>query len=273
MVVGIKRTINMVSISTQTTLTSFKKSRGSQSVKTGIQYEQKIWNIIKNTTINGALFNTQKEEELAGSSSKKDIECNLNIERDIGIECKASVGAEFIQMDIHKNMDNKWIGPKLTKKSHPQSVIDRYLYEINKKEDLFYGSPPQLKQFKTREEFDKWEEEFIKTKVKMGDGNKKEYTWYIDTPNFIAKNYKEKGNLYIQIKNKGLYYLETDVCNFGVPKFNPIKTKLRIRCKRRGKQGCIPSSLTVSAWIEDLENSPYSLDNIETLPPNLISSQ
>lgn len=107
----------------------------------------------------------------------------------------------------------------------------------------------------------------------MGEGCKKDYTWYIDDNNFIANNYKEKGNSYIQIKNKGLYYFETDVCNFGVPKFNPKRTKLRIRCKRRGKQGCIPTSLTVSAWIEKLDHSPYSLDNITTLPPNLLSCQ
>lgn len=50
------------------------KSRGSQCSVSGKNYEKKIYNIVKNCTINGTPFNTQKEEELAGSSSKNDIE-------------------------------------------------------------------------------------------------------------------------------------------------------------------------------------------------------
>lgn len=132
MALGIKR--GMVSILNQPVL---KKSKGSQCVRSGSQYEKQIWNIIKHTTINGILFNTQKEEDLAGSSSKKDLVCNFNMEKDIGIECKANISAEFIQIDIHKDIYDKWVGPKQTKKSHPQSVVNRYLDEINKKKIYF----------------------------------------------------------------------------------------------------------------------------------------
>ena len=40
------------------------------------------------TFFNNKPFNTQKEDELAGSSSKNDIECNFITENDIGIEAK-----------------------------------------------------------------------------------------------------------------------------------------------------------------------------------------
>ena len=86
----------------------------------------------------------------------------------------------------------------------------------------------------------------MKKKKEMSDvkPNNKEYTWYINDQDFVKNNYKDKGNSYIQIKGKGLYHLGNDVCNFGVPEFKPTKTRLRLRCKRRGGKGCIPSSLT-----------------------------
>jgi hypothetical protein len=244
-----------------------KKPKGSQCSVSGSKYEKTIHNVVKNCHINGKPFNTQNEDELAGSSSKNDIECNFMNEKDIGIECKVSADAEFIQMDIHKE-DDKWVGPKVTKKSHPKSVRDRYLKEINEKKDLYYGNPP-LFPFKSRKEFDKWENDFVGKKIENGDSSNKEYTWNIKDKDFVKNNYKDKGNKYIQIGNKGLFHLGDDICNFGVPKFEPGKIKLRLRCKRRGSKGCIPTSLTMSAWITSLDNSPYSLDDKDKLPPNL----
>lgn len=237
----------------------------------GKNYEKKIFEIVKDCNINNKPFNTQNEEELGGSSCRNDIDCNFINEKDIGIECKAKLKTEYIQLDIRLDENNQWVGPKKrTKKSHPQSVEERYLKEVNKKSNLYYGNPPPFKNLKTKIEFDNWERDFLKRKKENGDGKNKDYRWDIDTPDFVAKNYKEKGNSYIQIKGQGLYYLESDVCNFGVPKFNPKKTELRIRCKRRGKTGSIPSSLTVSAYVSELEESKYSLDDKNKLPPNLI---
>tara|TARA_Y100000590_G_scaffold470585_1_gene666599 strand:+ start:941 stop:1846 length:906 start_codon:yes stop_codon:yes gene_type:complete len=245
------------------------KKTGSKCLESGKEYEKKVFEMVKDCTINNKPFNTQNEEELGGSSCRNDIECDFQGKK-IGIECKAKLKTEYIQVDIHLDENNEWAGPtKRTKKSHPQSVVERYLKEVNKKSNLFYGNPPPFKNFKTKEEFDIWERDFLKKKKENGDGEKKDYRWYIDTPDFVAKNYKEKGNSYIQIKGQGLYYLESDVCNFGVPKFNPKKIELRIRCKRRGKQGCIPSSLTVSAWVSELDESRYSLDDKDKLPQSL----
>ena len=85
----------------------------------------------------------------------------------------------------------------------------------------------------------------------------------------VIKNYNDKGNTYIQINKYGLYHLGDDICGLGVPQFRPKKTILRLRLKRRGSKGCIPSSLTLSAWVSGLEPSPYSLDDKNKLPINL----
>jgi len=244
-------------------------SKGAKCSREGGKYEVKCWNILKNTTLNGNPFNTQIKKELGGSSSKNDILCNFKSEKDIGIEVKTKLEAEFIQLDVCKDNDNKWIAKKNSRQL-PQ-VIDRFITELNKKEtesSLFHGNIPCFP-YKSREEFDEWEREFIKEKKIQGEKTTKDYRWKI-TENIVKKNYFDKGNNYIQIGTKGLYHLGEDICNFGVPEFNPKDIELRLRCKRRGSKGCIPNSLTLSAWVKNLEASPYSLDNKDTLSPNLI---
>ena len=175
--------------------------------------------------------------------------------------------AEFIQLDVHNNGET-WCGPKRTKRSNPESIVERYLQEINSRtEDLFYGNLPPIN--KTREEFDAWEKNFLREKMNRNDGKNKEYSWICNDNDFIRKNYHDKGNNYIQIRDYGLYHLGEDICKFDVPEFKPDKVILRIRCKRRGGKGCAPSSITMSAWISGLMKSPYSLDNKEKLPPAL----
>ena len=66
-------------------LIDLKKTKGSQCSVEGSKYEITIHNLIKHCNINNKPFNTQKEDELAGSSCKNDIECNFITENDIGI--------------------------------------------------------------------------------------------------------------------------------------------------------------------------------------------
>ncbi len=73
-------------------------SKGSQCSVEGNKYEKKIHNVVKYCSINNKPFNTQKEDELAGSSSKNDLECNFIKENDIGIEVKKYKTPE--RMDI-----------------------------------------------------------------------------------------------------------------------------------------------------------------------------
>ena len=84
---------------------------GKNSSISGNNYEKKIYNIVKYCYINNNLFNTQKEEELGGSSSKNDIECNYQKEKDIGIEIKKQNTPDWMQCSInYNNNTKKWEG-------------------------------------------------------------------------------------------------------------------------------------------------------------------
>jgi hypothetical protein len=80
---------------------------------------------------------------------------------------------------------------------------------------------------------------------------------------------------YIQISDYGLYHLGNDVCNFNVPEFI-IEQQLRIRTKihsSKNKNGFCSISVIASCQpidIKKLDKSPYSLDSIDMLPPNLL---
>lgn len=77
------------------------------------------------------------------------------------------------------------------------------------------------------------------------------------------------------MSDKGLYYLENDVCCFTVPQFI-CEQQLRVRIKvheRKNKKGFCKLSVTISCQpknINNLVNSDYSLDNKMKLPNNLV---
>jgi len=239
----------------------------------GTTYEKTVHRVLVNCMLGQTSFNTQPESELGGSSSRPDIMCNHLGVKDIGVECKNKVEAEYIQLDIHMDVKGDWLGPNRTKRSHPETVVNRYLHEVKQRtheSPLYYGTPPPFP-FLTLEEFEVWQTQFLEKQVTQGLKPLKDYRWTPDGKDFILKNYSEKGNHYIQINGYGLYHLGTDPCKFvGVPKFEPEVTELRIRCKRREKTGCIPSSLTISAWVKVLKPSPFSLDDPKRLPKNLV---
>jgi hypothetical protein len=97
---------------------------------------------------------------------------------------------------------------------------------------------------------------------------------YIDIPNdTIKKIYRAKECYYIQISNYGLYHLGDDIFNFKVPEFI-IEQQIRIRIKvhNTSKKYC---SLSVTAAcqpkkIKSIIKSPYSIDDMNTLPKELI---
>jgi hypothetical protein len=99
---------------------------------------------------------------------------------------------------------------------------------------------------------------------------------YIDCPNdTIIKLYKEKNCKYIQISEYGLYYLEEDICNFGVPQFIcdqhlRIRIKIHNKCTTRGFCSLSVTILCKPKCIKKLSKSIYSLDNINKLPLQLI---
>lgn len=241
------------------------KSRGSQCSVSGKNYEKKIYNIVKNCTINGIPFNTQKEEELAGSSSKNDIECNFIVENDIGIEVKKYTTPDWMQCSIKYDKNtNSWQPTKKSKNPPECSVI--FMELINNLNIYTDDIPPFMKESITHEEW-------VKSKAESCKWN----DIYIDIPSdTIAKLYQSKGCKYIQISNGyGLYHLGNDICGFGVPLFN-IEQQLRIRTKihkRSTKKGFCSISVTIACQpknIRTLTPSNYTLDNKDNIPPILL---
>lgn len=101
------------------------KPKGSQCSVEGNNYEKKIHNVIKHCNINNKPFNTQKVDELAGSSCKCDIECNFTTEYDIGIEVKKCNTPDWMQCSIKYNKNNKsW---EATKKVKILMNVEKYL--------------------------------------------------------------------------------------------------------------------------------------------------
>lgn len=230
----------------------------------GKKYELQVYNIVKNSKLNGKTFNTQFEYELGGCSFKNDIECNMNSERDISIEIKKSKTPDWMQCSLkYDNINKKWIGSSKNKiPEASKNVFEDLILNII----LFNGNiPPFMVKDITHEEW-------IKTKKETTNYNDS----YIDCPNdTILKLYREKGCSYIQISEKGLYHLGNDICGFNVPIFI-CEQQLRVRTKihkRINKKGFCKLSVTISCQpknIKSLINSEYSLDNKIKLPSNLV---
>lgn len=240
-----------------------KVNRGLLCSISGKNYEKEVYNIVKRCNINGIIFNNQKEEELAGSSCKNDIVCNY-LDKEIGIEIKKYNAPDWMQCSIKYNdIDGIW---KASNGKIPYKC--RLLFnELIKDYTLYDGElPPFIKKTITHKEW----------KTIKKETNKWKDT-YINIPSdTIRKLYSLKGCKYIQLSDGyGLYHLGEDTCNFNVPIFE-IKQVLRIRTKvhsANDKDGFCKLSVTASCQpinIRELEPSPYSIDNIDKLPDNLI---
>ena len=243
-----------------------RPAKGSQCSVEGNKYERKIHNILKDCSIDGKPFNTQKENELAGSSSKNDIECDFITERDIGIEVKKYKTPDWMQSSIKYNSETKsWEASERSR--NPPECREMFNKIINKM-DLFDGEVPPF--VERRLTYDEW------VKIKKSEPEK----WcdkYMDIPvDYISKLYSAKGCKYIQISDGyGLYHLGDDVCKFNVPLFH-IEQQLRVRVKihkRKNKKGFCDLSITIACQpknITKFDKSNYSLDDENKLPVSLI---
>jgi hypothetical protein len=81
----------------------------------------------------------------------------------------------------------------------------------------------------------------------------------------VTEYYRRKGESYIQVEDKGLYHLGTDILGLGVPEFQ-CETKLRIRCKCHSSEPMVRSIMTSFYYDKKtLMRSPYDL--ITNPPP------
>jgi hypothetical protein len=224
-------------------------------------YEKQIFNVVKNTFINGAKFNTQQETDLGGSKSCNDLECNYS-EKLIGIEVKKCNTPDWMQSSI-KYDNGRWSPTKKSKiPAKCREIFSNMLTNLK----LYDGDiPPFMERKITHKE---WLD--IKTKSRKWD----DVYMYIPDDT-ITKLYREKGCYYIQISDYGLYHLGEDICNFEVPEFK-IEQRIRIRTKvhaKKNKRGfCVLSVIAACQPIniKTLQKSVFSLDNNENLPHNLI---
>lgn len=244
-------------------------SKGASCSVSGKKYELQVYNVVKKCKLNNNDFNTQTEEELGGCDSKNDIECNMgSIRNNIPIEIKKIKTPDWMQCCLHyDSINKKWIGSSRNKIPENSKKI---FEELISKVELFNGNiPPFMLKNITHEEWCNIKKETI-------DFN----DTYIDCPSDTIKRlYKEKGCVYIQISDKGLYHLGSDLCDFNVPEFiceQQFRVRTKIHTKKTNKGFC-KLSVTISCQpkninknINDLLNSHFSLDNSSTLPNNLL---
>ena len=239
--------------------------RGQSCSISGGNYEKEIHNVLKKCFINGRPFNTQSENQLGGSSPKNDIVCNFKSIYDIGIEVKKCNTPDWMQCKIdYDESISQWIPSKKSKNPEKtRHIFNSLLHNVN----FFGGQIPvfcekkitHMDWQKIKNECDTWND------------------YYTNIPNdTIRRLYHEKGCQYIQISDGfGLYHLGEDVCNFGVPMFK-TEQQLRARTKihkTKDAEGFCKLSVTVACQpknINSLLMSPYSLDDANRLPPNLI---
>ncbi len=173
---------------------------------------------------------------------------------------------DWMQCSLKYDIDKKLWFPSYRNNSHVNSkhIFNKCVGSINNK--IFNGNIPD---FCFRQIT---HEEWIKIKTNTNDFNDQYFNCSNDA---ISKLYLSKGCHYIQISNKGLYKLKNDINNFNVPLFN-CEQKFRIRTKihtRKNKKGFCNLSVTISCMpknIKNLENSKYSLNNINKIPKNLV---
>lgn len=234
--------------------------KGAMCSISGANYEKQIHNIISKCTFYGVPFNTQKECDLAGSSSKNDLVCLQNV----GIEVKKWNTPDWMQCTLKYNQGWNVVDGK--NPSGCQKVFKELLQGVN----LYNGHIPPF--VNTPITHNEW------TTIKNNTNEWNDI--YIDAPpDTIRRLYTEKGCNYIQISNGyGLYHLGTDPYQFDVPLFETpqqvrIRTKIHTRCDTQGNcklsvtMACQPKNL------KQLQVSKWSLDCISKLPPSLIYKQ
>ena len=240
------------------------KSKGLLCSINGNKYEKEIYNIINKCKIDNILFNTQKENELGGSSNKNDIICNYINKNIFGIEIKKYKSPDWMQCSIKYNNDKKiWESTNCKNTKECQNIFNDLINNIN----IYDGDIPPfminpityIEWVNIKKETNKWNDIYIKI-----------------PSDIIRKLYYEKGCKYIQISNGyGLYHLGEDICNFDVPIFD-IEQQLRIRTKIHStcnKKGFCVLSVMIACQpinIKNLIKSKYSLDDINKLPKKLI---
>ena len=224
----------------------------------GFVYEKKILEIMKNNNLVSQEFLNQ---ETAGcDNTKPDMVLCIN-GHDVNIEVKKSIksqaGGTSIRFD---GKDFSFVKPIA-------GVDENKVFEVlnQKKEDyLRFMEYHNVKNIPFTTTKDLWNKS-------VDAGLLKPTNCSIDCDiSFIENHYNKKNTYYIQIGEKGLYYMTHDILGLGLPRLKG-DMKLEIRPTRSGsklnKQGIRVSGATlrVQARILNIAKSDYNLESIETI--------
>lgn len=234
-------------------LNPIKARSGINAQKSGINYEQRVWDVCSSLCwiLNGDEFCTIDEKELGGNSTKPDISCNFMGYNNLSIEIKKFKTPDWMQLSI---VPINGIWKSKGRNQIPDSCVS--IFESIISENRIYEKIPPFLTGKVKTE--EW---------KTMKNNFKDVYIPCDSQT-IAKLYSNKKCKYIQISELGLYHTGNDICNFGVPYFE-CNQRMRIRTKihKSNNNGYIQASVTAAIQpVEYPKQSPFSLDDIKKIP-------
>ena len=184
-----------------------KKNIEGKGYNKGDEYEDKITKILKYKKI------LPKDYKRAGASDKTDIEFIFK-NQNYNIEIKADKNADYGQKFLQWNKKYwTWVkNDNVTQMYKSMKIIENYI-------DKNFKPIRYLK------------DKILITQKDKDNDQKKFEKPDINVPlNTLFEYYAEKNCYYIQLQNYGLYYLQKDINNLGVPQFDGGIT-LRLRAK------------------------------------------
>lgn len=233
----------------------------SDAVRSGLEYEQKIFDILFPIFGEGNM-----SEKVAFNTLRPDIIIKNKNKSPIRIELKSNIGADYGEKGITIDKDSyKWVPVKtpIKDKSNKMHVeysqrIDQLYKKIFEEEDLHskivnsWGLPSgknkgmdvnTLRYMIETRELSKslYYERLLQMKEKKFDPYQ-QVTLIRDVSDKIISYYNAKKVYYIQIKNKGLYSLGDDKYQFNkkfsemkmdynIPRFSPSECRMELRGK------------------------------------------
>jgi hypothetical protein len=252
--------------------------------QSGKQYEQELLDIV--TPIFGS---ENVPATVAGSSLQPDIFLRDQFRSMVRIEAKTDIGADFGQKGITIDAKTKkWvpIKKKFSSRSKFTQKMDK-LYEdlfsnlnlhdaivnawdLPNKKNKGMDVNTLLYMIETNELNKSLNFERQLIRIEKGFDPYKEKTLVRDIKDSIVKYYNSLNTFYLQIKNKGFYYMGEDKNKlngkfreknlpFSIPSFSPTESKLNLRGKTSASGGYFRPILRFK--ISGLSSSSVSLED------------
>lgn len=224
----------------------------------GFQYEKSLFNLLRKNNFISKSFH---EHDIAGSDNKSpDLIININ-GQDLNTEVKLNYKAQGGGTSV-RYQDNIFSLVKEVSGVNEKDIINLLNSKKNEIDNMLEFHKKSSVPFVTTK--DLWVQSVEK-------GLLSKINCYIDCESsFIENHYFNKQIYYIHIGGKGLYYMNEDIGNLNVPRFKG-KTRLEIRLTRNGSklnakgERVCSSTLRIQSRILNIEKSPYSLENIDSL--------